>query len=180
MPYETTGAQSSDDGKYYDYSYLRGWSSEEIVQKLLDDYQYQSNWSTPNFWSQVEILLENYRSAIPVLLEYLKRFDLDSYRNGNSGFEMFNRILFRRCWIETKWLNDKEREELIAIYQDKLDKYVDQYRVIDTMAILISSEIKNVKTGVTRLYPEIKEQEARELYEKYTNMGYEHLTINYR
>ena len=97
----------------------------------------------------------------------------------DQAFEIIDYIIWREFNLNRKLLNKEQLNQLCIIYQQKIFKYLDTYRVID--GVIVGKEI-SIETITGKRSPGVAtglRAMADALYQKYTNMGYRNLRIDY-
>jgi len=162
------------------YEHPEFWqlSPEEKVQKLLEEFRYNSSWNRHSKYNRyVYILTENPEENIPVLLDYLEKTDKRPLSEDDFSFQILRRTLstFMTLMrvIGVRQLNEVERTRFRIILQEKIHVYLETYKIIDYEVALTESIIQNDIFLSTR--PNI----YQELFIKYTGLGFRDLTIVY-
>jgi len=156
---------------------FRKLSAEEKVEKILEEYRYNEYWVRRLRFSQyASILTEDRRKTIPVLFRYLESLDMVPVTESDKAYFIIDSILWRTFYIENELFNRKELKKLATIYEQKMHKYLERYKVIDLNIVLTETQIEiilNNKNDITN--PNI----GKIIYEKYTRLGYKDLQLVY-
>ena len=152
------------------------------VQKILEDYRYDKNFAYRLRFSQyATILTENPIENIPILFKYLKEIPMLPLAEGmnDKSYEIIDSILWMSFHMNNGLLNQSELNKLAKIYQQKINKCLDAYRVIDVIIVLAELQVELI-TGKRR-YGEVRglRNIADTLYKKYTKLGYKDLRMDY-
>ena len=171
-------------------------SAEEKVEKLLEDeLRYDIWWERTSTFNRYREILKynNPQENIQALLERLEKIDMTPisrkqgaqfiyfenpelrYSTGNDyAFNIFTSILI--VFHQQEMLNQDELNKLGTIYQQKIHKYLETYKVVDTEVVLAELR-RQIVTGERKWNDPRTLESTRDLYEKYTNLGYKDLRI---
>ncbi len=149
---------------------FRKLSVELQVKTLLDKYINKKFIPDNQFYDYIDILMEKPDKSLPELFMCLKNAEVLPVSDLMSEYDVIKNILQPfYCWSE---LNDKYEDEYFNIYNNKLDKYLKKYKVIDERVQSIDAIIRKEHDvfGKSVL-------SKKELLKKYTDMGYKDLKI---
>jgi len=154
-------------------------SSEEKVKKVLEEFRYNYFWARNyRFYDYEGILMDNNpQENIQVLLEYFEKIDMSPYLENNydHAYDILDYLLQR--FEGEKLLNQNDLHRLCAIWQQKIHKYLNMYKVVDRKVVATESIIQMI-TGKREPNMIRVESEAREVYVKYIKLGYKDLRID--
>jgi hypothetical protein len=171
-------AQSLQADEYDDPSDFRVLTPEQQVHTLIREYRYERYWNSITLFSRARILTENTAVVKPLLFTYFKEInsilpdtDPDTL---DWAFEIVQYILYDLFYGEGLLTKDEE-EQLAVLYEERIDLSLRKYKQVDLIIFWYEIVIGIIRTkehiGQTR--PNYK----REIFEKYTNLGYEDLAF---
>ncbi len=113
--------------------------------------------------------------TFPYILSLLRKYDAHPFRSGENEVEMLVNIIGTKFFQIGK-LNVSQLAELGEIYTELLDTYLRTYKKIDVMAMMLQVDLIMF---ITSVYPTVDLAWIEKMYEKYTALGYEGLSIDY-
>lgn len=156
-----------------DFRYL---SVDEKIQRILEEYRYEKNWTRLRFAQYASILAENPEESIPVLFKCLENLPMLPLTEDDKAYQLVDYILWRRFHMNGNLLKQSELNKLATIYQRKIYEYLETYKVVDIMIVLTETQIELIKYNrniISNL------NIGQILYEKYTQLGYKDLQLVY-
>jgi hypothetical protein len=154
-----------------EYSDFRNLSPEQQIETIINDYRY-GEYLGFKFRRLENILLERNEEIKPLLIDYLRRFDVPVYSDYSDQVYI---IIDRIIWTFELLFNESEKQELADIYRSKLDKYLRTYKKIDNT--VIGMEIMIHKFTYGRPMP-MEPNYKQLMLEKYSKI-YDDLYLDY-
>jgi len=183
---------------------FRYLSANEKVEKLLDDLRYDKYWQSHYKFLEYRYILANDNSQenIQALLHYFEKIDMIPYsyiicspspppsfviiNHYDRAYDILSCILYYD-FLKKKLLNQDDENRFCTIWQQKIHKCLETYKLVDVKVVsadilldLFAGKREEKRLPADpRAHEEYRKVLTREVYEKYTALGYKDLATAY-
>lgn len=151
-------------------------SVEKKVDTLLAEYGNDEYYGRKfNFQLKMGLIAEEREKALLYILVLMKQYNAHPINSGRFEIRILDSIISYN-FFELKLLSQAESKELVVVYKDLLDRYLQTYKKIDPMAIFL--QLSLIKFGTGR-YITLHREWIERVYEYQTARGHDGLSIDY-
>ena len=155
----------------------RQLSASEQLETMIEVYGFDKNFARRLQFSEwVDIILEHPDELKLLLIEHLKGYPVVPFNNQDQRFMVIHSVLSIGFLDVYGALTDSERVVLLKNYQEKIDRYFREYKLLDSISLMLCNTERTLKNKVfippTMSY-------VNELLIMYKELGYCDIAINY-